>query len=132
VKIAGTLLPFASLLGARKRNHTCKRPLPRSHTKITVIPAAEARGPEYLRLPRANERDPLFGLSRSQLYELVLPSLANDWTPPVRSAVIRRPGAKSGVRLIHVGSLRTFIEQHLEPVCQPPTVSDGSPSPGAA
>lgn len=97
-----------------------------TNTKITVIPT-EARGPEYLRMPRAAERDPLFGLSRTQLYELVLPSLANDWTPPVRSVVIRRPGARTGVRLIHVVSLRAFIEQHLEPVRQTPDASSVPP-----
>ncbi|MGA2659370.1 MAG: hypothetical protein ABSH34_17840 [Verrucomicrobiota bacterium] len=100
-----------------------------TNTKITLVPG-EARGPEYLRMPHAAERDPLFGLSRTQLYELVLPSLANDWTPPVRSVVLRRPGAKSGVRLIHVASLRAFIEQHPEPAYQPGS-SEG-PSSGAA
>jgi hypothetical protein len=96
-------------------------------TTIAVIPG-EARAPEYLRMPRAKERDPLFGLSRSQLYELVLPSLANDWTPPVRSVVLRRPGAKTGVRLIHVATLRDYIEQHLEPAHQPPADSANATS----
>lgn len=96
-----------------------------TNTKITLIPAAEAHGPEYIRMPRTKERDPLFGLTRTQLYELVLPSVANDWSPPVRSAVIRRPGAKNGVRLVHVGSLRAYVEQHLEPVRKPSTTNDG-------
>jgi hypothetical protein len=88
-------------------------------TNVTVVPT-ESRAPEYLRMPRANQRDPLFGLSRSHLYELVLPTVANDWTPPVRSVVLRRAGAKSGVRLVHVNSLRAFLEKHTEPAHQPP------------
>ena len=92
-------------------------------TKIAVIPS-EVHGPEYLRMPRVKERDPLFGLSRSQLYELVLPSVANDWTPPVRSVVLRRkPGGRTGVRLIHVASLRAYIEQHLQADHQKPSTT---------
>lgn len=102
-----------------------------TNTKITVVPAAEAHGPEYIRMPRSKERDPLFGLTRTQLYEWVLPSMANDWTPPVRSIVIRRLGAKTGVRLIHVGSLRAHIEKHLEPVRKPSPTNDGQAAPGA-
>jgi hypothetical protein len=101
------------------------------NTKIAIIPT-EGRGPEYIRMPRVKERDPIFGLCRSQIYELVLPSLANDWTPPVRSVVLRRkPGSRTGVRLVHVGSLRAYIEQHLVEVPQrtPSTPSNNNEVP---
>jgi hypothetical protein len=113
-----TILVAIDLL--KDKSNADKKPMQaNNNTRIAVVPA-EARAPEYLRIPHAKERDPLFGLTRTQLYELILPSVANDWTPPVRSAVLRRPGAKSGVRLIHVGSLRAYVEQHLEPASQPP------------
>jgi hypothetical protein len=72
------------------------------------------REPEYMRLPKAGERDPIFGLSRSCLNQLILPCLANDFRPPVRSSVLRRPGAKTGVRLILVESLRAYIQSCSE------------------
>jgi len=71
-------------------------------------------GPEYIRLPRARERDPLFGLSRGYLNFLILPSNANGYKPPVKSCVLRRRGARTGVRLIEVKSLRDYIERHAE------------------
>jgi hypothetical protein len=71
-------------------------------------------GPEYIRLPRARERDPLFGLSRGYLNFLILPSVANNHKPPVKSCVLRKRGARTGVRLIEVKSLRDYIERHAE------------------
>jgi hypothetical protein len=85
------------------------------HTKIAIV-GSTPPVPEYIRMPKAGERDPLFGLSRTHLYSLVLPTLANDWSPPVRSIVLRRtPRCRSGVRLIHVASLRAYLEQQATP-----------------
>lgn len=73
---------------------------------------------EFMRLPKAKERDPLFGLSRSFMCNLVLPCQENGYRPPVRSIVIRRPKAKTGVRLVDVASLRQYLLQHVEPAYQ--------------
>jgi hypothetical protein len=70
---------------------------------------------EFIRMPKARERDPLFGLSRSYLNNLVLPCRENRYRPPVRSIVLRRPGAKTGVRLVDVVSLRQHLLAHVEP-----------------
>ena len=70
--------------------------------------------PEYIRLPRARERDPMFGLSRGYLNFLILPSRANGYKPRVKSCVLRKHGARTGVRLIEVKSLREYVERHAE------------------
>ena len=75
--------------------------------------------PEYMRLPKAGERDPLFGLSRTVLNELVLPCKRNQGRPPVRSVVLRRRGARTGLRLIDLDSLRGYLGQHVEPTFVP-------------
>lgn len=54
----------------------------------------------------------MFGLSRSYLNYLVLPTPSNNFRPPVKSSVLRRRGARTGVRLINVESLRAYIENH--------------------
>jgi hypothetical protein len=71
--------------------------------------------PEFMRLPKSGERDPLFGLSRGYLNTLILPTRANNYKPPVVSCVLRQRGARTGVRLINVESLRRHIVKHLEP-----------------
>ncbi len=73
---------------------------------------AEAR---FLRLPKTGQRDPVFSLSRSFLNTLVLACRQNGYTPPVRSIVVRRPGARTGVRLVEIESLGTYLNQHVEP-----------------
>jgi hypothetical protein len=86
----------------------------------SVIPAVSNPPPprsiaEFIRLPRIKERDPLFGLSRSFLNELILPCGANRYKPPVQSHVLRRRGYRNGIRLISVDSLRRYIQAHEEP-----------------
>lgn len=66
--------------------------------------------PEWLRLPRPRHRCPITGLSRSTLCELVVPSRANDYMPPVRSVLIKKKHAVRGVRLINLESLRQYLE----------------------
>jgi hypothetical protein len=70
--------------------------------------------PEFLRLPPPGVRCPFTGLSRSALNELILPTRANDFKPPVRSFCIRKRGAKTGIRLILYGSLKAYIHAHAE------------------
>ena len=68
--------------------------------------------PETIRLPRAGERCPYSGLSRSALNALVLPTAANGYRPPVRSSVLRQRGATTGIRLIFYQSLIDYIHAH--------------------
>lgn len=91
-----------------------------SNTTVPLSIAVQAppTQAECLRLPKAKERDPLFGLSRSFICNLVLPCQENRYRPPVRCIVIRRPKAKTGVRLVDVASLRQFLLQYVEPAYQ--------------
>lgn len=73
-----------------------------------------AIAPETLRLPKVGGHDPYFGLTRSFINTLVLPTAENNFKPPVRSFVIRKRGAKTGVRLVDYQSLRDFILAHAE------------------
>lgn len=90
----------------------------------------------YMRLPQAGARDPLCGFTRSYLNTLILPCRENNYTPPVRSFSLRRPGLQRGVRLVDVASLRTFVEQQsaqppvLQPVPAHPSVGASSVPPG--
>jgi hypothetical protein len=60
----------------------------------------------WTRLPtRPGER--LQGLSRAHIYNLIADGA-------VKSACLRKPGATTGVRVIHVPSLLKYIEQHVE------------------
>jgi hypothetical protein len=70
--------------------------------------------PEAIRLPQVGGHDPYFGLTRSFINSLVLPTAENNFKPPVRSFVIRKRGAKTGVRLVDYKSLRDFILSHAE------------------
>ncbi len=70
--------------------------------------------PAYIRLPRAGTRCPLTGLSRTALNELILPSAANGYRPPVRSYSLKRPGQIRGVRLISLPDLLRHIEASAE------------------
>lgn len=81
--------------------------------------------PEYLRLPKPGTRDPVFGLSRTVLNELILPCPDNKGRPPVRSVVLRKRGARTGIRLIDLDSLRAYLDKHVEPAY----VSNGSLTP---
>jgi hypothetical protein len=70
--------------------------------------------PEWIRLPKSGERCALTGLSRSALNELILPSPANNYDPPVKSVSLRKPGQIRGIRLIHAASLSVYLESLLE------------------
>lgn len=79
------------------------------------VAVTSVAAPEFMRLPKPRERDPIFGFSRSYLNTLVLPCKENGFRPPVRSIVLRRRGAKTGVRLIDLASLRAYLEANVEP-----------------
>ncbi|MGC3956989.1 MAG: hypothetical protein QM813_03180 [Verrucomicrobiota bacterium] len=69
---------------------------------------------EFMRLPPAGTKDPIFQLTRSYLNLLILPCRENDFRPPVRSFVLRRTRKKKGVRIIDISSLREFIQLQRE------------------
>lgn len=88
---------------------------------------------EFIRLPKPKERDPLFGLSRSFLNQLIIPCMHNSYRPPVRSHVLRRRGYRTGIRLISVDSLREYIQAHEEKsgdIAQPRTITETQPGIG--
>jgi len=70
--------------------------------------------PETIRLPKICEHDPYFGMSRSALNELILPTPRNNFQPAVRSFVLRRKGSRTGIRLIDYQDLRRHILAHAE------------------
>lgn len=98
-------------------------------TGVTILPpkvaiSAIAAIPEYIRLPKPGENDPLFGLSRSYLNLLILPSKQNNFQPPVRSSVLRQGDSKTGVRLISVASLKTYLDEQTQTLNAPPSGSN--------
>lgn len=72
--------------------------------------------PETIRLPKPGELDPYFGLARSALNELILPTPRNGNKPPVKSFCLRQKGARTGIRLIDYASLRAYVHAHAEGV----------------
>lgn len=76
---------------------------------INTINESAARvnpGAEWCRIPKTGET--LEGLYRSQLFALIR-------TGAVKSAAIKQPGAaRTGMRLIHLPSLRQWIANHAE------------------
>jgi hypothetical protein len=74
---------------------------------------------EFLRLPRPGQLCPVTGLSRSYLNSLILPTLENEFRPPVKSFVLRKRAARSGVRLIDRESLVTYIRAHQQQPGEP-------------
>lgn len=69
-------------------------------------PVVETR--EWIRLPKKG-RCPYSGLTRSTLNNLILPCEINGFKPPVRSVSLRKRTQVRGTRLIHYGSLMSYI-----------------------
>lgn len=73
---------------------------------VTEAAARVAPNAEWARIPKTGEC--LEGLFRSQLFALVK-------SGAVKSAAIKQPGAaRTGMRLIHLPSLRQWIANHAE------------------
>ena len=71
---------------------------------VTEAAARVNPGAEWCRIPRTGEA--VEGLFRSQIFALIK-------TGAVKSAAIKQPGARrTGMRLIHLPSLRQWINQH--------------------
>jgi len=75
---------------------------------INTINESAARvnpGAEWARIPKTGGC--LEGLYRSQIFALIR-------TGEIRTAAVKRPGAaRTGMRLVHLPSLRAWIEQHI-------------------
>jgi hypothetical protein len=91
---------------------------PASTTQYTIAnlaepdPRTEPHRPEFIRLPKGGQLCNWTGLSRSALNAVILPTVANRFQPPVRSFVLRKAGAKTGIRLISFQSLISYIHAH--------------------
>ena len=74
--------------------------------QITEAAATCAANQEWARVPRTGET--LEGLYRSQLFALIR-------SGEIKTAAIKAPGAaRCGMRLVHIPSLRGWIEKHVE------------------
>jgi hypothetical protein len=62
----------------------------------------------WIRLPSTG-REPTTGLTRPHYYQLINKGA-------VKSAVLRRPGCTTGVRLVWLPSVLEYIEAHVEKV----------------
>ena len=80
---------------------------------VSMAPAILHK-PEFIRLPKSPALCPHSGLSRSKLNELVLPCIANDFRPPVRSISLRKRGQTKAVRLVVYDSLMVYLRSFLQ------------------
>lgn len=72
----------------------------------------ETHIPTYIRPPLNGGRCPHCGLTRSAIYELIMPSPENGYHPPVSSRVLKKhKGAERGIRLVHFKSLMDYLDQ---------------------
>ena len=72
---------------------------------ITETASRVAPNPEWARIPPTGTT--LEGLYRSQIFALIK-------TGAIKSAAVKQPGAaRTGMRLVHLPSLRAWIEQHI-------------------
>jgi hypothetical protein len=67
--------------------------------------------PEWIRLPRPGARCEFTQLQRAVLESLILPCESNGNTPPVRSCLVKKPGAIRGCRLVHLGSFYEYCRK---------------------
>jgi hypothetical protein len=76
--------------------------------KLTTAPiepgASGSVTSEFLRVPDVEK---IFGIKRGHCYALISAGL-------IKSVCLRRFGAKTGVRLVHLQSLRDYLAKHME------------------
>lgn len=65
--------------------------------------------PDFIRLPKSGERCPHTGLSRTTLFELIVPCKRNGFRPPVKSKHHKQPNAMRGIRIIYYPSLVSYL-----------------------
>lgn len=68
----------------------------------------QERAPEFIRLPLTGKRCSWSNLTRASLNKLILGP-----APKVKSLTLRDPGAKRGVRLIHLESLLAYLHAEM-------------------
>lgn len=66
-------------------------------------------GPEFIRLPRAGDKCPFTGLSRTTLYNLVVPCRANRFRPAIHAKSLRKRGNVRGIWLIPYDQLVDYL-----------------------
>jgi hypothetical protein len=87
---------------------------------LNVVPTSAADffvatlGLRWTKLPRAKDREPFTGLSRSVINTLILPSPENGFKARVESASFRQPGQKKATRLVRLKSLLAFVEDQAQ------------------
>jgi len=82
---------------------------PETSAPVSAQDTSPTPRPEFIRLPKPGERCEWTGLSRGSLNDLILGEGA-----PVRSAVIRQPGASRGIRIIHLTALLSHLHQLMK------------------
>jgi hypothetical protein len=93
--------------GARAKSSAAREAAATASTHTTAPVQAGDTGnilPEFGRVPDVQR---LYGLKRGYLYNLIKEG-------KVRSVCLRKPGAKTGCRLIHLQSVRDFLLEHLD------------------
>ncbi len=84
-------------------------PLPATvDAKLTTAPiepgASGFIDPEFIRIPDVER---FSGVKRGHAYALIKEG-------KIKSVCLRKPGAKTGVRLVHLQSLRDYLAKHME------------------
>ena len=75
-----------------------------THTAAPIEPGANGSIiPEFIRVPDVERT---FGIKRGHCYALI-------GAGAVKSVCLRKPGAKTGVRLVHFQSVRDYLAKQL-------------------
>jgi hypothetical protein len=80
---------------------------------------ASMPSPITFRLPQAGELDHYFGGTRTFWNERVLPNEENNFKPPVKSVVVKQPGAKRGMRFIVFESAKAYFDALIAKQAEP-------------
>lgn len=78
-----------------------------------TLAASTPSQPEFIRLPKRGPC-PITGLTRSKLYDLILPNKENGHNPPVKSVSLRKRGQVKGTRLVVYQSLIDYLHGQVE------------------
>ena len=90
----------------RTPNNLSKRAATSAKPTVAPIVANEATGlpePEFMRVEGTSQK---FGPSRGWFYK----GIREGW---FESVLLRQPGAKNGIRLLHVASVRAYLEKQM-------------------
>ena len=76
--------------------------------------------PVTFRLPPPGVHDAYFGCARTFWNQNVLPTPENNYCPPVKSFVLKRPGTTRGIRLILFESAKAYFNTLAEESSETP------------